>query len=336
MRIVLAACLLVFPLILFGQFKKVVHVSADSSLTFWAISAVDEKVVWIAANNGTVGRSTNGGLQWAYRQMPGFEKKEFRTIYAFDEKVAIVANVGTPACILRTVDGGENWEQVYRNDSPEAFIDGVDFWNDREGMIYGDPIDGHMLLARTADGGRTWQNLSLQSRPALNKGEASFASSGTGIRCLKDGRLVIATGGTVSRIFTSANKGETWQSSEPMLRQGSATGGIFSIAFDSKGNSVLVGGDFQDSVATELAMYRNSGGDWQIPKVQPAGTRWCVEFVRDNFAVAAGPSGVDCTTDGGNTWSTCLRDPGCHVVRKSRKGELVIAAGRKGFIALLK
>jgi photosystem II stability/assembly factor-like uncharacterized protein len=157
-----------------------VYVSVGDDITFWAVSAVDELTAWVSGSKGSVGRTVDGGQTWTFGNVAGFEDRQFRSIYAMDDQRAIVASVGSPAFALRTDDGGKSWKQVYKNEAPEAFIDGLDFWNEREGLMYGDPINGRMLLLRTSDGGETWSLLPETSRPALEKGEASFASSGTG------------------------------------------------------------------------------------------------------------------------------------------------------------
>jgi hypothetical protein len=321
----------------FGQTKpKLQVVVVGDQLTFWSISAPDDRVAWISANKGTVGRSTDGGKQWTFVQVKGFEEKEFRSIYAFNEKEAVVANVGSPACILRTADGGVTWDKVYCNESPEAFIDGIDFWNANEGLTYGDPIGERMLLLKTTDGGKTWKELPESSRPLLENGEASFASSGTGIRCYGEGKAVIATGGLVSRLFFSGDRGNGWSSSDPMLHQGSPTGGIFSVAVGGMSQLVVTGGDFQDSTVTALARYRDGADKWKSSLVSPGGTRWCVEFIGETTAVAVGPSGADITFDNGVTWTPLFAEKSFHVARKSRKGHLVIVAGSNSRLALLK
>ena len=59
---------------------------------------------------------------------------------------------------LSTNDAGLNWDTVYTNYDSLAFFDGMDFWNDKEGIIYGDPIKGSMLLLQTMDSGNTWRS----------------------------------------------------------------------------------------------------------------------------------------------------------------------------------
>jgi len=334
MRYFVQLVLLILPSALFAQYKFIRSATPNKELTFWAASVVD-RVAWVSANKGTVALTSDGGTKWVYKQVKGFEDREFRSIYAFNDKIAVIANVGSPASILRTTDGGDHWEVVYRNESPHAFIDGIDFWSDGQGLMYGDPIDGRMLLVKTEDGGKTWTDVLVQFRPRLVDGQASFASSGTGIRCLPNGKVVIATGGKVSRLYTSNNYGRNWTTSEPMLRQGSDTGGIFSVAYDLKGNGVLVGGDFKDSLATERSMYMLVDSDWKAPTVKPGGTRWCVEHTIGSSFIAVGPTGLDTSNDGGKTWSPSKEHKDLHVVRKSRTGHIAVIAGRNGKLAVL-
>jgi photosystem II stability/assembly factor-like uncharacterized protein len=326
--LILAACS--------GHDPSLTYISVPyDSTTFWAVSAVDDHTAWVVGSKGTIGQTKDGGRTWAFHRVPGFEQLEFRSVYAHNDLVAVVANVGSPAHILRTSDGGKSWKQVYRNDKPDAFIDGVDFWNEQEGLMYGDPIDGRMLLIRTTDGGKTWIELPYTSRPALEKGEASFASSGTGLRCYSRSVALIATGGLVSRVFMTVNKGESWSWSEPILHQGSSTGGVFSITGPG-GNNMFVGGDFSDSTVTEFAAALDDRDSLFLPAVPPKGTRWCVEYIGEKTAVAVGPSGGDITRDGGRTWYPLFNDRDLHVVRKSRKGELIVVAGGRSKLALLR
>src|SRR5258707_4188403 len=125
----------------FGQYLwKNIPIEVKSS--FRAISVVDNKVAWVGGSKGTIGRTVDGGKNFKFSQVTGFEALDFRSVYAFDSLNVIIANAGSPAHILRTEDGGKNWKQVYRNEIKEAFIDGIDFWNNKNGMIYGDPMNG--------------------------------------------------------------------------------------------------------------------------------------------------------------------------------------------------
>lgn len=313
-------------------------VTNNIAASFRGLSVVDDKVAWVSGSQGWVGHTSNGGADWTFRQVDGFEKVDFRSLYAFDGQRAIVANAGAPASILITADAGSTWKEVYRNEQKEAFFDGMDFWNEKEGVAYGDPIGGRMLLVRTEDGGQTWKDFPDGSRPLLNEGEASFAASGTGIRCVGQQTLIIATGGKTSRLWKSADKGKSWITFTAPIVQGKASTGIFSVACLNEQNWIIVGGDFEnDSLTTHHVFYTRDGGrSWLAPKKPTRGYREGVEFADSKTAVAVGPKGSEISGDGGVNWLPLADAEGIHVVRKARKGKLQVMAGGKGRLKVAK
>lgn len=311
---------------------------SGTDASFRALSVVDDSVAWVAGSSGWIGRTIDGGNTWKFDQVKGFEQADFRTLYAHDENNAIIANAGSPANVLLTSDGGRHWKVVYSLADTAAFIDGTDFWNREEGLIYGDPISGRMLVLKTADGGLTWTPLHMDQAPKLTDGEASFAASGTNIRCTGNGTVVIATGGKTSRLWTSENKGVEWKNFDVPIIQGEASRGIFSIAPGKKKNIIVVGGDYlQDTLRLDHVFYSLDGGQkWHKPKTGTRGYRECVEFVAPDLLVATGPTGTDVSQDGGLSWRAESDEKFFHVVRKARKGNLVIIAGGKGKIGSIK
>lgn len=297
--------------------------------SFRGLSVVTDSVAWVSGNNGWVGRTTNRGQHWEFTQVPGFESLDFRSLYAFNDSVALLVNAGSPAYILRTTTGGKSWQVVYTNSASAIFIDGVDFWNDKEGVLYGDPIDGRMFLLFTKDGGHTWNEPPLETRPALAEGEASFAASGTGIRCYDKNRLVITTGGKTSRLFFSDNRGKTWRTSTPPVQQGNESSGAFSVAFQNLKTGIVVGGNFAiDTLRIKNMFYTsNAGKTWKEAETSPKGYRECVEYVAADTWITTGPTGTEYSTDGGNNWMHLSGDRGFHVVRKARKGNWIVIAG---------
>ncbi len=319
---------------LFGQEYQVKQVEANTTATFRGLSIVDHEVAWISGTKGSVGITKDGGSTWIFHQVSGFETADFRSLYAFDAQHAVIANVGSPASILMTDDGGKTWKTVYTNTQKDAFIDGVDFWNDTDGIMYGDPIDGKMLLLRTKDGGLTWA--AIASAPLLKTGEASFAASGTGIRCTGKQEVTIATGGLVSRLWRSTDGGDHWAAISVPIVQGQSTSGIFSFVKTGK-TWIVVGGDFKnETMERDHHLYStDGGGHWLAPAVATRGYRECVELVAKDILIATGPSGTDISYDNGINWKTLSDERGLHVVRKARKGSLVMAAGDKGMIYII-
>jgi photosystem II stability/assembly factor-like uncharacterized protein len=334
MRILLVLLCLIITQPARSQSFKVEPLKTGVDASLRALSVVTDEIIWASGTKGTVIKSTDGGKTWLGDTVQGMEQSDFRTLYAFDARHAIIANVGSPGKILKTEDGGISWRVVYTNTHPDVFIDGVDFWNDREGILYGDPVDGRMFILTTNDGGNSWRP--LESAPRLEPGEASFAASGTGIRCLGEATLLVCTGGSVSRLWHSTNKGVSWSPFRPPVVQGKSSTGIFSVA--ANGRWVVVGGDFQDeSGKTDHHLYSDDEGKtWQVPAVSVRGYRECIEALGQETWIAVGPTGIDLSTDNGIIWSGFSDLKGLHVVRKSRKGTGVFAAGSQGAILRLK
>ncbi len=313
-----------------GKVETVLEIPAS----FRAVSVVDDKVVWVSGSKGNVCKSVDGGKTWTVNQVKGFESLDFRSCYAFDANNAIIANAGEPAHILKTTDGGANWKVVYKNENKDWFFDGLDFWDKQEGIIFGDPIHSKMLMMKTFDGGETWKEVSTV--PSLKDKEASFAASGTTIRCLNKSMIIIATGGSVSRLWTSNDKGETWASVDSKMVQGTQGSGIFSMAF-AKNKSVVVGGDFENDISQPNQSFYSIdyGKTWSESKTLVRGWRECVEFIDKSTLLTTGPNGMEISTDDGTNWVPFSDEKNFHVIRRARKGKLIVAAGSKK-IALVK
>ena len=236
--------------------------------------------------------------------------------------------------ILLTTDGGSVWKEVYRNDSPEIFLDGMDFWDADRGLIYGDPIKSKLVLLKTRNGGVNWEDISQNNTINLMVGEASFAASGTAIRCDSKGNTWIATGGSKSRIFYSSDYGNSWKVNDCPIIQGKSSTGPFSIAFYTKKIGIAVGGDYliDSSRVNNLILTRNSGKAWLKPFSSTFGYRSAVEYMSKLHLIATGPGGTDISNDGGKTW-TNLSKIGYHTVRKAKSGKLVLLTGSDGRIA---
>ena len=326
-KIVLILILLAFTPPIFCQDFSLKNVVVNVESSFRALSVVDNNVAWVSGSKGWIGRSLTGGKTWSFVRIANHENLDFRAIYAFDSLTCLAANAGSPAYIFRTTDGGKNWIVVYQNDDKDAFIDGMDFWNNKKGMVYGDPIGGKMLLVMTNDGGKKWSEAPANQRPELKPGEGSFAASGTGIRCDDFSKVTIVTGGTTSRVWQSRNGGVNWKATDLPIIQGEASTGAFSIVLWRK-YGVVVGGDFKNDLQTGKHIYcLAENNNWVLPLRPTRGLRECVELVGNDQLIAVGPQGADLSNDGGQNWHPLSDEKGLHTVRKARNGSLVIGAG---------
>lgn len=315
---------------------KVQVLTSGTNTSLRGLSVVSDQVVWVSGSKGTVGRSTDGGKNWKWLKVKGFEKTDFRDIEAFDATTAIIMGVGEPAYILRTIDGGDTWKVVYENRTKGMFLDALEFWNEDAGMVLGDPINGRFFVARTFDGGNTWKDVPEDNRPMADTGEACFAASGTNLRALDNDEAVFVSGGSSSNVFIRSKK-----IALPIL-QGKESTGANSIAiwnrYRKNGGDqlVIVGGDFSaDSLETKNCFYSlNRGKTWLSPKVPPHGYRSCVEYLDKKILVSCGLTGVDYSKDNAYTWKL-ISTESFHVCRISKVGTTIYLAGNNGKVGRL-
>jgi photosystem II stability/assembly factor-like uncharacterized protein len=303
---------------IFSQDPFIEIVSSGTKSSLRGLSVVNDNIIWVSGSNGTVGRSSNAGKNWKWMTVNGFEKSDFRDIEAFDGSTALIMAVGEPAYILKTIDGGENWRVVYENKTKGMFLDAMDFANNREGIVIGDPIDGKIFIAKTNDTGNTWEELDNDpERPSADKGEAFFAASGSNVKLFANDDYFMVSGGLRSRLFT--NKRAIFI---PLLQGKETTGANAIDVFDDgipnkPGNRmIVVGGDFNaDSLNHKNCFYTTNGGrTWLEPATPPHGYRSSVEYLSKKDVLSCGLNGVDYSSDGGKNWKWISKE-GFHVCK---------------------
>ena len=311
-----------------AQQIKIVNSGTKSSLR--GLSVVSDKVIWVSGSNDMIGKSIDSGNTWKWEQVKNFEKTDFRDIEAFDENIAVIMGVDSPAYILRTIDGGQNWKLVYENKTKGMFLDAMEFWNEQSGIVVGDPIDGKFFIARTFNGGNTWQDLPANKYPVADSGEACFAASGTNIRKYGNDAAAFVTGGLHSRLFLKDKIIDL-----PIL-QGTQTSGANSISIKNKKTFIVVGGDFNtpDSIIKNCVITSDAGITWKNSSVPPHGYRSCVEYLNKSNWISCGLNGIDISNDDGYTWKWISKES-FNVCRKAKNGKSVFFAGGKGNIGKL-
>jgi photosystem II stability/assembly factor-like uncharacterized protein len=241
----------------FGQTIKLLQQGRQTSIR--GLSVVDDSIAWLSGSNGAVAITQNGGNTWYWQQVKGFEKADFRAIEAFSNKEAIIMSSGTPALILKTIDGGATWQVKYKTTDTAYFFDAMVFENPKHGLVLGDPIKDRFVLMETIDGGETWHP--FKNAPNALPGEAAFAASGTCLRANKDRvtgqeQIIVVTGGSTSRelVFHNDSSAGLWEYRNSSVRHGNPSGGAFSIAYGDC--EIIVGGDYQkDKMTDSVAEY---------------------------------------------------------------------------------
>lgn len=322
-----------FPSFSQNKGPKVEILEQGTKTSLRGLSVVNDRVIWVSGSNGTVGKSIDGGKTWKWLLVNGFEKRDFRDIYAFDGYTAIVIAIDAPAYILRTVDGGQTWKTVYENKTAGMFLDAIEFWNEQSGIVVGDPIGGKIFVARTFDGGTSWKEIPESYKPRADSGEAFFAASGTNVAVLDKDEAVFVSGGTSSRIFIRD------QVIDLPIVQGKETTGANSVAvMDAnrrKGGKTLmvVGGDFNNPTSDSLNCFysEDRGRTWKAPKEPPHGYRSCVAYLSEKHLITCGLTGVDYSVDGGRTWRLISKE-GFHACGIARNGAAIFLVGSGGKI----
>ena len=324
--ILFSVCL--FSLTCFAQHIELLQQGKRTSIR--GLSVVDDSVAWVSGSRGNIAVTTNGGKSWSWQQVKGFENADFRDVEAFSAKDAVIISSGTPALILKTTDGGANWQVKYRNTDTTYFLDAMDFDSPKHGLVLGDPIKNKFLLLETNDGGDSWHI--FQSLPDAQQGEAAFAASGTCL-AITNGIINIVSGGTAAHLLSASIKNPEWTIVPVPITHGKSSTGSFSMA----SQKIIVGGNYaKDKLTDSTACYSlDNGKSWLASSTPPAGFQSGAEHISGKTFVATGTSGSNITLDGGKTWSK-IGDVSYNVCRKAKRGKLILLAGDGGKIGLLK
>jgi photosystem II stability/assembly factor-like uncharacterized protein len=177
------------------------------------LCVLNDSCAWFSGSKGTVIRTTDGGkhfdtispqstnTRFAYFLPDGKQtvenynpvsdapislwRKDYRDIWAKNEKEAVIMSAGDSALILKTMDGGKNWTIVYTDFRKDIFLDALEIDSKTGiGMVLGDPINTrkHFAALYTTDFGSSWNNLPIGDwNLPLDTLESFFAASGTSL-----------------------------------------------------------------------------------------------------------------------------------------------------------
>jgi len=283
----------------------------QSQADFRGLSVVSPKVAWVSGTKGTYARTIDSGKTWTVGTVPGAEKLDFRDVEAFGEETAYLlsAGPGDASRIYKTTDGGKSWTKQFQSKEAGSFFDAMAFWDEKNGITLGDPVDGRFQLIATDNGGANWKPLASKNLPPALPNEGAFAASGTCLVTFGKDDVWFATGGaTVARVFHSGDRGRTWEVSDTPIMAGVPSAGIFSFAFRDKKNGIIVGGDYRkpNDVGATAAVTADGGKTWKLlDKRLPY--RSAVAWAKDRW-IAVGTSGSHASTDNGDTWKLLDRE----------------------------
>jgi photosystem II stability/assembly factor-like uncharacterized protein len=290
--------------------------ASGSTAELRGLAVHDATRAWASGAGGTVLR-TRDGKRWEKLKVPGGEALDFRDIAALDARTVILMSAGTGdlSRIYRSTDGGTTWKLVHTNPDKDGFYDAIAFWDEKHGLVVGDPVDGRFTVRVTDDGGVTWATPPDLLLPMPLPGEGAFAASGTCLFALAGGTQAwFVTGGArVARVYRTHNRGRTWNSAATSLPAGNASTGLFSVAFLDKEIGFVSGGDYKqpELAAVNGARSKDGGRTWTPVPIAATGFYSAVVPVpgANSTLLAVGPVGTAISRDAGRSWAPLDQTP---------------------------
>ena len=340
---------------------RVAPIGVADGASLRGVSAPGDDVVWASGSQGVVLRSLDRGILFRRVDPPGASELDFRMLWAFDDQHAWAGSAGPGAAsrLFETLDGGKTWAERLVNQDPEGFWDALAFWDEQHGVLVGDAVDGFLTVMVTDDGGKTWARVpesALPESPSMIPllalaadsadsasspeafGEVCFAASNRSLALGADGLAWIGTGGSVARVWRSADWGRTWVAADTPLRQGNPAAGVFAVAFRDALHGVVVGGNYEapNDGEKSAAWTADGGASWRLMKGQPAGYRSAVAPLVGGKSgwIAVGTSGVSLAHRDVGPW-TNLPSQALNAISVDPGGQHAYAVGPRGHFALM-
>jgi len=309
------------------------------------IDSVDGKIAWASGTGGTVLRTIDGGERWIKCAVPDGDKDgatlDFRGVQAWDAQAAIImaSGPGDKSRLYKTADGCKSWILLLKNpDAPDGFFDSFRFHREQRllsdhdgfGLLFGDPVKGHLSAFETRDGGYTWSRIESASLAIEGAGDGAFAASNGCITDFGAASNFFVSGGRMGSFFIRLSyRGPYWlNDSSPLMKtwdivplpfaRGADSIGAFAIGGHvelSKDKSatingikyrlVVVGGDYaKPNESAGTAAWTSDGGlHWASAAKPPHGYRSSVAWSGELKAwITVGTNGSDISRDDGKTW----------------------------------
>lgn len=298
---------------------------------------IESDKIWFVADKKRYGYYDLSKKESNIKTIDNPKPLEFRSS-AITSKYFYALSIASPA-FLYQIDKS-NWatKLVYQNNNEKIFYDSMQFWNAKEGIALGDPINQNFNILITRNGGATWKELYKDKFPKGKKEEGAFAASNTNI-VIQGNHTWIVSGGKSARIFYSSNKGKSWKVIDSPIIQGEAMTGIFSATFYDSKTGFIAGGNYEIPTRNSgnKALTINGGKTWQlVAEDLGPGYISCVQFMPNSNGkklVTVGATGIHFSKDSGASWQQISKDPTLYTLR-FLNDTTAIAAGKNKMIRI--
>ncbi len=225
----------------------------------------------VLQDEGTVLKSTDGGLSWSRPWTPGISTNLYDV-----EMVSMdtIFTAGVTGEIFRSTDEGESFQEMTTPTSEWLYA--LEFIDSSVGFASG--FNG--VILKTTDGGTTWELKETGTTSRLF--DVEFVDETTGYACGWNGTVLKTT-----------DAGETWESLNTDY-----TGALFNCTFPS----ALVG--YACGFSQTILKTTDGGDTWQVQNDGSINTLNYIEFKDELNGWAGGDFGYFFTTsNGGATWN---------------------------------
>ena len=214
------------------------------------IQFINEDKGWIIGDSGTILYTLDGGESWVYQDVP--QNDNFTDVYFLDENNGWVIS---DSALLKTIDGGTNWETVDLSFDEDTNLEAVYFTTVTNGwLIVGGGFNSQLFY--TTNGGLTWE-LSKDLNWSEGFTEINFTDADHGFF----GGVLQYMPGSSGIIYKTQDGGQTWY--DIIIGD---YGGISAITFIDNYHGYIIG--WMDDWGMPLLSESLDGGEtWQYPSV---------------------------------------------------------------------
>jgi photosystem II stability/assembly factor-like uncharacterized protein len=189
---------------------------------------------------------------------------------------------GNSGVIVKTVDGGDNWVQVWPASGTIPGLKAIWFTSEQVGFAAG----YNNTFLKTVDGGTSWSPITVGS-DVWHYQDIDFFDANNGVA------IAVQNNSSNQAAYVTSNGGTTWT----IGTSGLANASVMGVSYASQ-NIVY-------AVAQDQIVYKSTDGgfNWTTGSSLSA-MLLGVDYANTNFGVVGGEENIFATNNGGTSWTT--------------------------------